>query len=123
MKILIDMNLSPDWNTVFKKYNWTSVHWSSIGNPKASDKEIMQWAVDNNYVVFTHDLDFGAILACTNAEAPSVIQIRTQDTFPETLEPIIVPIMKEYENILKSGALIILDESKMRIRILPLNKT
>jgi len=32
--------------------------------------------------VFTHDLDFGDILAATGAEAPSVIQVRTEDTTP-----------------------------------------
>ena len=29
----------------------------------ASDKEIMIWAKEKGYVVFTHDLDFGALLA------------------------------------------------------------
>ncbi len=31
MKILIDMNLSPDWVEVFTKANIESTHWSSIG--------------------------------------------------------------------------------------------
>lgn len=36
------------------------------------------------YVVFTHDLDFGDILAATNADDPSVIQVRTQNLHEES---------------------------------------
>jgi predicted nuclease of predicted toxin-antitoxin system len=37
----------------------------------------MNYAAVNGYTVFTHDLDFGAMLAKTGAKKPSVIQIRT----------------------------------------------
>jgi len=43
----------------------------------------MDWAKDNGYVVFTHDLDFSALLAATQAECSSVIQVRTQDVLAE----------------------------------------
>lgn len=46
----------------------------------------MAWARANDYIVFTHDLDFGAMLALTNAESPSVIQVRTQDVTPPILK-------------------------------------
>ncbi|MBF0240776.1 MAG: DUF5615 family PIN-like protein [SAR324 cluster bacterium] len=49
-------------------------HWSQIGAPNAPDTEIMDWARKNKNVVFTHDLDFSALLFSTNATAPSVIQ-------------------------------------------------
>jgi|GEM_PF-1783610 len=41
MKILIDMNLSPEWVPVLEAEGWTAKHWSHIGNPKAEDKEIL----------------------------------------------------------------------------------
>jgi predicted nuclease of predicted toxin-antitoxin system len=78
MKIVIDMNLTPLWVDVLTKHGWQAVHWSSIGAPRAKDSEIMNWALTNGHIVFTHDLDFGAILAATQANAPSVIQVRTQ---------------------------------------------
>ena len=82
MKILIDMNLSPDWTVSLREAGFESVHWSQVGDPKASDETIMNYALARGHVVFTHDLDFGAILAATHAEAPSVIQVRTQDVDP-----------------------------------------
>jgi predicted nuclease of predicted toxin-antitoxin system len=55
IKILIDMNLSPEWKSVFTSAGWTATHWSEEGDPRASDRVIMDWAVSNDYVVFTHD--------------------------------------------------------------------
>src|SRR5208282_2021541 len=82
VKILIDMNLSPSWILVFREQNWEAHHWSSVGNPAATDSEILDWAKKNGYVVFTHDLDFGALLASRPHPAPSVIQLRGQETSP-----------------------------------------
>lgn len=82
MKLMIDMNLSPDWVSVFARNGWEGVHCSNVGDPHAIDGEIMEWARASGYVVFTHDLDFGTLLAITQAEAPSVIQVRTQDVTP-----------------------------------------
>jgi len=96
------------------------VHWSSIGEFDASDREIMDYARNENYVVFTHDLDFGDILAVTGAKGPSVIQIRANNTTPEALKSILVKALDQFELRLKNGALITLVPGKMRARILPL---
>src|SRR5258708_619475 len=86
MKIVIDMNLSPEWCNVLSKHGWEACHWSEVGDPRAIDTVIMTWALTNGYVVFTHDLDFGTILATTRANGPSVIQVRTQNVLPSYLE-------------------------------------
>ena len=80
----------------------------------------MEWARINQYVVFTHDLDFGALLAATHVEGPSVIQVRAQDILPEHLERLVVEAMRQYEALLESGSLIIVNENTLRARILPL---
>jgi len=77
MKILIDINLCPNWVAVFAKYNIEALHWSNIGDFRERDTVIMEWARTNEYIIFTHDLDFGSLLAATEADAPSVIQVRT----------------------------------------------
>lgn len=120
MKILLDMNLSPDWIDAFAKHGIESVHWSTVGNPRAEDRELMDYARANDYVLFTHDLDFGTMLALTGAESPSVIQARTQDVSPAHLEKAIIEVVKSNESFLTAGALIVLDEGRSRVRILPL---
>ena len=62
IQILIDMNLSPDWVDELSKHGWASTHWSTIGDPKATDHEIMDWARNNDHVVFTHDWTLGQCL-------------------------------------------------------------
>jgi predicted nuclease of predicted toxin-antitoxin system len=122
MKILLDMNLSPLWVPVLTQAGFETVHWSTVGRQNAPDSELMLWAKQNGYVVFTHDLDFGDILAATNADAPSVIQVRTQNLHPEFLGAAVVRILNQFREQLLSGALIVIDEQKTRARILPIRR-
>ena len=122
MKLLVDINLSPDWVTVLAQAGWETVHWSGIGNPRAPDSEIMAWAKQNRHVVFTHDLDFGTMLALTQAEGPSVIQVRTQDVTPLAIGKLVVSALRQFQTELETGALIVLDEASVRARILPLSR-
>jgi len=119
MKILIDMNLSPDWVKVLERAGWEAVHWSTVGDMRAPDDVIMLWARENGYIVFTHDLDFGVLLALTRAESPSVIQVRTQDVFPDVLGDRLMMVLRENESVLEKGALLTVDEGKARVRVLP----
>lgn len=80
----------------------------------------MDWARKNDYIVFTHDLDFGTALALTKADKPSVIQVRTQNVTVLHLASMIFPTLVNYAELLEKGALLVIDEDKQRIRILPL---
>ena len=120
MKILIDMNLSPTWVSVLKEAGHTAIHWSAIGAANAPDRDILEWAKIQGHVLFTHDLEIGAILAATEADAPSVIQIRTQDVTPDHAKDLLLNVLKRFEKDLRQGALISIDEEKSRVRLLPL---
>jgi len=76
VKIVIDMNLSPEWEPVFSGYCEIK-HWSRIGDLDIPDEFILQWAKENRHVILTNDLDFGAILAATHFESPQ----RLSDSF------------------------------------------
>lgn len=80
----------------------------------------MQWARDNACVVFTHDLDFGILLALSKAGRPSVIQVRTQNVSPTHLGPFVVAALRAHGEALESGALVNVDEAKSKVRILPI---
>ncbi len=122
MKILIDVNLSPAWVSVLEEAGYTASHWSTIGTSNASDREVLLWAKENGYVLFTHDLDFGAILAVTKAEGPSIIQIRAQDISPDHAKNLFLNILNKFAESLLQGALISVDEEKSRVRLLPLRR-
>jgi len=122
MKLLIDMNLSPRWVEVFVAAGMDAIHWSGIGDPRATDLSIMQWARSKGYVVFSHDLDFGAILAATQANGPSVIQIRTEKVLPEDAGDAVIAAIRRFQDALEQGALISVDPERARARILPLDR-
>ena len=119
-KLLLDMNLSPEWVSTLDKHGWQAVHWSFVGDPRASDKDIMNWAVAHQCVVFTHDMDFGAILALTHDVGPSVLQIRAENVLPDNLEGMVIAALNQHEADLSSGALVVVDESRSRVRVLPI---
>jgi predicted nuclease of predicted toxin-antitoxin system len=120
VKILIDMNLSPDWVPFLQQHGWSAVHWSNVGDPRAGDRILLDWALTNNHIVFTHDLDFGTALALTHATGPSVLQVRTQEPLPDRVGPVVIAALRQHDADLAAGALIVVDPGRFRVRILPL---
>lgn len=119
MKLLIDMNLSPRWVKVLAGAGIEAAHWSTLGAAIAPDTEIMTFAKANGYVVLTHDLDFGAILAATRGEKPSVVQIRAEDLSPDVIGRSVIGALRQTASDLEEGALLTIDPNRTRLRLLP----
>lgn len=120
LRIVVDMNLSPEWIPILEQAGWPAIHWSSVGDPRAEDATIMRWALTQGYAIFTHDLDFGTALALTHAGGPSVIQVRGQRVFPEHIAKMVLAALKQHQQDLTDGALVTVEQAKNRVRILPL---
>ena len=121
MKVPIDMNLSPRLGALLVGAGIGAAHWSIIGQENASDRQIMAYAKAHDFIVLTHDLDYAAILAATNAEKPSVVQVRVGDLTPESLVSAIASGLRQCEQALADGALLTIDPARLRLRILPLD--
>ncbi len=80
----------------------------------------MSWARQHGYVVFTHDLDFAAIVAATKADGPSVLQMRTQDVLPAAAGNDVFDALQNNQEALDRGAIVTLDRVTSRVRILPI---
>ena len=120
MKLLIDMNLSPRWVDVLVNAGIEAAHWSAVGAYNAPDSEIMAYAKANDYIVLTHDLDFSTILAATHGEKPSVVQIRADDVNPDAIGKQVIAALQQMSTELADGALLTVDISRTRVRLLPL---
>jgi predicted nuclease of predicted toxin-antitoxin system len=122
VNLLLDMNLSPVLARLLSSHGHDVVHWSEVGDYRATDVTILAWASEQGRVLVTHDLDFGAMLADTDASGPSVIQIRVQDLLaPETAETIASAIDVASPAI-QRGAIVTIHEDRSRIRILLLRR-
>jgi predicted nuclease of predicted toxin-antitoxin system len=85
---------------------FTAVHWPAAGQPWAADSEIFDQAARNDWIIFTHDLDFGMLLAALRTNRPSVIQVRTQDVLPSAIGEITLRSIQAAKPNLEAGALV-----------------
>jgi hypothetical protein len=49
-----------------------------------------------------------------------VIQVRSQRVLPEHIGPLVLAALKQYEAELSAGALVVIEETRRRVRVLPL---
>jgi predicted nuclease of predicted toxin-antitoxin system len=120
MRVVVDVNLAPAWADRLRTSGHEAKHWSEIGALDATDSEILAWAVEHEAVVLTCDLDFGAILAASQARTPSVVQIRARDVMRETIGEHVLGVLAALESELDQGAIASIDLDLARVRILPL---
>ncbi len=114
------MNLTPRWVATLQAAGYLAEHWSKIGSGEASDREIMGYAQVHDMVVLTHDLDFTTILALTNWDKPSVVQIRAEDTSPEAIGAVLIKALTQTAGDLQNGAVLTVEPARSRLRVLPL---
>lgn len=120
MTVVIDNCLPLSWVEYLRRHDHTARHWRELGPANAPDTVIMEWAVKNNAVVLTHDLDFTKLLFQSGAGMPSVIQLRLDDIRPQSIGEDVVLVLNQHAENLRRGALITIKGHKSRLRFLPL---
>jgi len=120
MRFVVDMNLSPGWIAFLERAGHKARHWSEVGKVDATDREIMQWAETNGCIVLTSDLDFSAILAATGRAGPSVVQVRSELLRTDAIGDTVMKAIEATREELGGGALVSIDASRARVRVLPL---
>lgn len=123
MRLVIDMNLSIDWVAALQEQGVAAVHWSSVGSEDAADETIMDWARANQAIVLTRDLDFGIALTRQALIDPSVIQLRCDQVRLERHAPLVGQVLTEHAVHLDAGAIVTLDNERVRVRILDRDPT
>ena len=119
MKVLVDMNLPPAWVALLVQSGFEAVHWAQVGPKNAWDAELMKWAAERGYIILTADLDFGAILAATHRNRPSIVQLRSDILTPRAIGKSVIAALRQLQQGLTDGALVSIDAGRARIRILP----
>ena len=100
-----------------------AVHWQEIGPRNADDKDLLDYAMANESVLLTHDLDFGAILAHSGASGPSVLQVREQEVDPEVIGSFVLAAIEQCRDVLVSGALVTVNLRRAKARVLPITRS
>lgn len=121
MKLMVDMNLSPDWVPLLSLHGWEACHWSTIGPGNAPDTALMTWAREHQHVVLTQDLDFSQLLYATRESGPSVVLLRMDNEFDAAAQDHICAAIALAEASLLAGALLTISGHRVRLRHLPIS--
>ena len=88
---------------------------------RSADRDILARARADSRTVITFDLDFGDILALGVLDAPSVILLRLNDERSEAVSSRLASVLAERNVELGAGALILVEDTRYRVRKLPIS--
>ena len=90
---------------------------------RAPDAQVIALARTDGSVVLSFDLDFGDLLALGVTDKPSVILFRLADERAESVNRRLSTVSNERVTELESGALILVQDTRYRVRKLPILRT
>ena len=121
MKFLADMAISARTVSWLRLQGHDVIHVREIGMARARDAEILARALHEARIVLTLDLDFGYLLSISGSQLPSVILFRLGNETATVVTQRLDAVLTCCTDALKSGALVIVDEQRIRVRQLPLS--
>lgn len=123
MNFLIDMGLSPQTAQFLRAIGYKALHLYEVQLHTLPDPEILAKARREGYIVLTHDLDFGELMAASGANLPSVVTFRLRNMQPHNVNRHLQAVIAQQAAPLQAGAVITVTEGRVRIRQLPINSS
>ena len=121
MRFLIDNALSPLIAERLRQAGHDALHVRDLGLHAAADEDILARAQVEDRVLVSADTDFGTLLALTGDNLPSLILFRQGiSRKPETQAAILLANLPAIEVPLRNGAVVVLEEARIRVRELPI---
>jgi predicted nuclease of predicted toxin-antitoxin system len=120
MRFLADMGVAMRVVEWLRDQGYDARHLREEELHRLPDVQIFRKAVTENRVLLTFDLDFGEIVASSGRQKVNVILFRLRDTrTPHVIERLKV-VLQEAGPALEQGAVVVVEESRFRIRRLPI---
>ena len=120
MRFLVDVNLSIEVARWLQGQGYDAVHLDEAGLARLADEDIVAKAAVEGRIVVTRDLDFGAIVTGAGARPVSVVIFRLTSGRPVRVIPRLRQALSEHASALASGAVVVVEEARFRVRRLPL---
>lgn len=122
MRFLADGGISPRTVEFLTQLGHEVVHVRTLGMQRAPDPEVIERALADSSVVLTFDLDFGEVLALGVLDKPSVIIFRLADERSDSVNQRLSEVLADRSAELDSGALILVEDTRYRVRKLPIGR-
>jgi len=119
MKFLGDVGVSTSTLSALREAGYDAVHLREQNLHRLPDDAILLKAIEEGRTVITFDLDFGDLLATGGGRLPSVIIFRLHNQTPPNVTKKLFDLLALETPRLEAGALIIVEDTRYRIRPLP----
>jgi len=122
MRFLADMGVSTKVVQWLRQNGHDAKHLRDEGLHQIANGEIFAKAISENRVVMTFDLDFGEIIALSKGQKVSVILFRLHNTRTFHLINRLTAVLSDASDALEKGAVVVVEESRHRVRHLPIRR-
>ncbi len=120
MSFLVDNALSPEVAQGLFDAGHDAIHVRDIGLAAAADAEIFDRAAAEDRIVVSAETDFGTLLALRQASKPSVVLFRGATPRRPADQVLLLPAnLPRIEGDLLTGAIVVIEPARLRIRALP----
>jgi predicted nuclease of predicted toxin-antitoxin system len=124
MKFLVDNALSPSLSLALTDLGHDCLHVRELNLQQATDEEIFACAEREGRTIISADTDFSQILSVRRAAKPSLILFRKGSERSPILQAKLLALNLNEETVteIEKGCILVFEESRIRIRQLPLFK-
>lgn len=119
LNLLADLHISPKTVVDLRLSGYAIERVTDYLPASATDCQIIALAERLQASILTQDLDFSALIARSGMSAPSVVSLRVRDASPRYVTALLLRLLPAIEKDLEQGAIISVDETGIRIRVLP----
>jgi predicted nuclease of predicted toxin-antitoxin system len=120
VRLLADVNIGPRTVERLRSLGHDVVRVGEVLMPTASDREIIEYARDEDRAVLTQDLDLTTIVALSGGNRPSVITLRLPSARIESVNAILEAVLPALEEDVTQGIVATIEEGRIRRRSLPI---
>ena len=120
MRILADLHISPVTIRYLHSLGHDIIRTDALLPPNAPDEDIVGVAIKENRVILTQDMDFGAILASSHRDTPSLISIRLAFPTVERVNSVLERVLPDLELAVLNGVMATVEDHRVRQRNLPI---
>lgn len=121
MKFLVDNALSPVMAEGLRRAGHDAIHVRDYRLQESEDEVIFDRAASEERIIVSADTDFGTLLALRREKTPSVILLRRMvPRRPESQVSFLLSNLNEIAESLERGAVVVIEETRLRVRPLPI---